>query len=140
MKTKWISVAALIGSVTLLPGCVAVPIVAAANAIHKSGTAVVDVVGPEKTFPSAFRRAVQGAGGMVKTAGSDYGHAVFSAESVKIEYQKTDAGRYQMIAASEAGVARSWDFSDSISKKSQAVADNLSASGYTITTSRQRGI
>lgn len=141
VKVKRILAVAIIASMSVLPGCVAVPIVAAANAVHKSGTAVVDVAGPAKSFPRAFRSAVQKVGGMVTATGPEYGHAVFSRESVKIEYQKIGEGRYQIVTASDGNVSRVWDFSDTITAKSKAVADNLSAAGYTITiTSRQRGI
>lgn len=138
---KLIFAASIIASASVLPGCVAVPIAAALNAAYQSGTAAVEVSGSERGFPVAFRSAVQRAGGMVTSAGGDYGHAVFARESVKIEYQKTGAGRYQVIAASDNNVSRAWDFSDSVSKKSQAVADNLAAAGYTISVAgRQRGL
>ncbi len=138
---KMVLSVALAGSVALLPGCMAVPVVGALTGLHSSGTATVEVIGPDRGFPAAFRRAVQGAGGMVKSAAADYGQAVFTGESVSIQYQRIDTGRYQMVAASESGVARTWDFSDSISKKSQAVADALTAAGYVVSGSdRKRGL
>lgn len=132
---------ALAGSVALLPGCMAVPVVGALTGLHSSGTATAEVTGPDRGFPAAFRRAVQQSGGMVKSAAQDYGHAVFTGESVNIQYQRLEAGRYQLVAASDSGVARTWDFSDSISKKSQAVADALASAGYTVAVAdRKRGL
>lgn len=141
MRPRHLIFAASLASVTLLPGCVAVPIAAALNAAHQSGTAAVDVAGPERGFPAAFRTAVQRVGGMVTATTPGYGRAVFSRESVRVEYQKTSAGHWQLMASSDGAVARAWDFSDSITAKSQAVADGLAAAGYTVTAAdRQRGL
>lgn len=140
MKKAFVGMA-LAGSLVALPGCMAVPVVGALTGLHSSGTATVEVTGPDRGFPTAFRRAVQGAGGMVKSAAADYGQAVFTGESVSIQYQRLDAGRYQLVAASESGVARTWDFSDSISKKSQAVSEALAAAGYVVAgADRKRGL
>ncbi len=116
-----------------LQGCVAVPIAAALNGMHKSGTSSYSIAGPEKGFPAAFRGAVQKNGGMVREAGAEYGHAIFEREQVKIEYQKTGSGTYQLAASTANGSARIYDFADSISVKSAAVAQALASAGYKIT-------
>lgn len=140
MKKLFLAVS-LAASAGLMQGCVAVPIIAAANMLHKSGDATFEVSGAEKAFPGAFRSAVQRAGGVVTATSNDYGHAMFSKEQVKVEYQKIGVGTYQVIASNSSTVARSYDFSDSISVKSEAVANSLTAAGYTTkASSRQRGL
>lgn len=140
MKKAFVIVA-LAGGVSLLPGCMAVPVVGALTALNSSGTATVELTGSDRGFPAAFRRAVQSAGGVVKSAAQDYGRASFASEGVSIEYQRIENGRYQMVTASEGGVSRAWDFGDSISKKSQTVADALATAGYVVAgTDRKRGL
>lgn len=138
---KLLITAALAIAAAQLHGCVAVPAIALVNSIHKSGTANYEVSGSEKTFPGAFRSAVQKAGGMVMSAGAEYGQGVFTNEQVKVEYQKLEAGGFRLVTSSVNGVARTYDFGDAISVKAESVANSLIAAGYTIKSSnRQRGI
>lgn len=142
MKPKSLVLALLIAVPALqLQGCMAVPVIAAANMIHKSGTAVYEVAGNEKAFPKAFRSAVQRAGGIVRQSDAEYGKAEFVNEKVAIEYQRLETGGFSVTAASADNVARTFDFSDSISVKAEAVINNLRDAGYTIKSgNRQRGI
>lgn len=142
MRRKHLLIAASIVSASItLPGCVAVPIAAMVNAAHKSGTSTIVVTGPDKQFPGAFRSAVQRSGGMAVQTTTDYGLATFARESVRVEYQRTGAGTYQLVGASDGGVSRAYDFSDSVTTKAQAVAAALTAAGYTVTAAdRQRGL
>lgn len=138
---KLLITAALTIAVAQMQGCVAVPAIALVNSIHKSGTATYEVSGNEKAFPGAFRSAVQKAGGMVSSAGAEYGQGVFANEQVKVEYQKLEAGGFRLVTSSANGVARTYDFGDAISVKAEFVANSLAAAGYTIkSSSRQRGI
>lgn len=139
---KRILIAASLAAAALqLQGCMAIPAVVAANSLHKAGVASYAVTGDQKRFASAFRRAVQKNGGVVQTAGPEYGVAVFTDVSVKVEYQALEGGGIQVMVSSSDNVSRAYDFNDSISRKAEAVANELSASGYTVgALNRQRGI
>jgi hypothetical protein len=115
-----------------LGGCMAVPVVAYANMIRSSGTAMLEVSGPSASFPKTFRSVVQKTGGIVKSTAPEYGLAAYPNEAVKIEYQRLDSGVYQVIVATEDGVARSYDFVDSISKKAEAVANAFTDAGFKV--------
>lgn len=125
----------------MLGGCVAIPAVLAANSIYQDGSATFQVTGGNLAkFPKEFRRAIQSAGGIVRQADAEYGLAVFSVEKVHVEYQAVEgAGQIRVTVANDSGVARSYDFKDTISLKASQIAQQLESAGYKISAvSRER--
>jgi hypothetical protein len=140
--TKNQKLAALLAVTVLVPsmtGCIALPLVAGANMIAKSGTQTVVLTGP-RFATDLFREAAIRSGGTVTAKTGEYAKAEFSATAVKVEFQVVGKGEYQLIGSSGTTVARTWELKDNIGLTTQQIADHLVANGFKlVSNTRNRG-
>jgi lipopolysaccharide export system protein LptA len=109
----------------------AVPLVAGANLLHKSGTMNITVEGKGDPI-TAFKAAVIQNGGMVPQISNDYARGEFADVAVKIEIQVLDGGKKVLMKGSSAtSVARTYELSDGIGETTIKVAQAMQ--GYKIT-------
>lgn len=110
----------------LLTGCMALPVVGLANLVHKSGTMTMTLKGSNGI--SKFRSAALAEGAVVPTVDGEYARAEFADVDMKIDAQVIGE-EIIMRGASLSNLGRTYATEDSISLKTEAVANRMVAKG-----------
>lgn len=121
-------------------GCIAVPAVAMANLMHKSGTMTITLEGKGDAI-KAFRDAAIRTGGTVPIASGDFARAEFSTTDMKVEAQVIPGQRETVVlrGSSLSNVGRTYEMKDNIGETTEAVA--LGMQGFVIKQKdRARGV
>jgi hypothetical protein len=125
-----------------LSGCVAavIPAIAIGNMIMKDGTATVILDGDDDAYKS-FRRAAIAEGAIMEVNEPDLSRAELPTVRVALTLQKVRPGRYTLVGSSSTWGARTYEITDNIAGKTQAIAEAMANDGYTIVeVERDRGL
>lgn len=123
-------------ALSFLSGCVAVPVVAVANAYRNSGIETIVLTGPAFN-PVVFREAVAENMGRFVYATKDFAMAEFPLTGVKVDFYDDGNGVFRLAGSNNSNSRRILELEDSISVTTTSLANSLVKRGYVTTGNRR---
>lgn len=134
----WFGGLGAILSAVFLTGCIwlAVPVAGLGNLAHKSGTMEIELQGAGGI--PAFKRAAIAERCAVPIERNDFARAECVDVDMRVDAQLNGSNNIQILGASLSNVGRTYATEDSITIRTQAIADHMAAAGFTIVSSNRK--
>lgn len=137
MKYSFAGLGAIL-SAFFLTGCIwmAVPVAGLGNLAHKSGTMEIELQGAGGI--PAFKRAATAERCAVPIERNDFARAECADVDMRVDAQMSGSNTITIVGGSLSYAGRTYALEDSITVRTQAIADRMEQAGFTIVSSNRK--